>query len=506
MEKFTSDTANPFDIAIIGGGINGCGIARDAAGRGASVYLCEQNDLASATSSASTKLIHGGLRYLEYYEFRLVRESLVEREVLYRMAPHLIRPMRFVFPHLKGLRPAWLIRLGLFLYDHLGGRELLPGTRGLDLTNDEAGQPLKPGLTKAFEYSDCTVDDSRLVIMNALDAAEHGAVIETRTACASAKREDGVWAVTTENTVSGERSVVFARSLINASGPWVTKFIADGLDTGHLSKERVRLVKGSHIVVPSMFSHDRSYIFQNSDGRIVFAIPYAGGFTLVGTTDEDFQGDLSDVAISKAETSYLCALANDYFKTSLSPADVVHSFSGVRPLFDDGASKAQSATRDYVLKVDGGSELPPVLNIFGGKITTYRKLAEHALEKIVGYLPAMKGPWTSTSILPGGRITPGGEVNAARELRETYSFLSDTQALRLISAYGSRAINILGDVTSEAGLGERFGPDLSAKEVEYLMDVEWAKTADDILWRRSKLGLTISGQDAARLGAWMAAR
>jgi len=506
MVNHNPNNLNVYDIAIIGGGVNGCGIARDAAGRGASVYLCEQNDLASATSSASTKLIHGGLRYLEYYEFRLVRESLIEREVLYRMAPHLIRPMRFVFPHLKGLRPAWFIRLGLFLYDHLGGRELLPGTRSIDLAADEAGKPLKPGLSKAFEYSDCWVDDARLVVLNALDAAEHGAVIETQTTCVSAKRKGEFWEITTENRQSGERSTLQARALVNATGPWVTKFIESGLDTGKPSEEKVRLVKGSHIVVPSMFPHGRSYIFQNSDGRIVFAIPYARDFTLVGTTDEDYHGDLSDVAISEEETRYLCSLANDYFKSGISPADVVHSFSGVRPLYDDGASQAQSATRDYVLKVDGNSEQPPVLNIFGGKITTYRKLAEHALEKIAGYLPEMKGTWTATSILPGGRMDPGGEVKAAQDLRRNFPFLSEEQALRMIGAYGFRAKNILGDAKSEADLGERFGNDLSAKEVEYLMDVEWARSAEDILWRRSKLGLTISDTDAARLETWMAAR
>ncbi|PWC31547.1 glycerol-3-phosphate dehydrogenase, partial [Azospirillum sp. TSO22-1] len=361
---------------MIGGGINGCGIARDAAGRGASVFLCEQGDLASATSSASTKLIHGGLRYLEYYEFRLVREALKEREVLWRMAPHIIRPLRFVLPHLAGLRPAWFLRLGLFLYDHLGGRERLPGTRTLDLRTDEAGQPLKPGLKRAFEYSDCWVEDARLVVLNAQDAARLGATIRTRTRCVEAARRDGLWQVTVEDVRTGVRSTIRAKVLVNAAGPWVAEVLEQCLRTevGH----RIRLVQGSHIVVPRLFAHERCYIFQNADGRIVFAIPYERDFTLIGTTDQDYQGDPAGVHATEAEITYLCAAAGEYFATPIRPEDVVWSYSGVRPLFDDGASAAQAATRDYVLALDAPEGGAPLLSVFGGKITTYRKLAEAA--------------------------------------------------------------------------------------------------------------------------------
>jgi glycerol-3-phosphate dehydrogenase len=366
-----------YDLAIIGGGINGCGIARDAAGRGLDVFLCEQGDLAGATSSASTKLIHGGLRYLEYRAFRLVREALEERELLWRMAPHLITPARFVLPHHRGLRPAWLLRLGLMIYDRLGGRRLLPPTRVLDLRNDAAGEALKPGYRKAFEYSDCRVDDARLVIANAIDARDRGATIRTRTRCIRATRQGGLWHLVTEDLASGTETEIVARILINAAGPWVNAVLEQviGLNT----PAHVRMVQGSHIVVPRLFSHERCYMFQGGDGRIVFALPYEGAFTLIGTTDRDYHGDPAMVAASEDEIAYLARAASEYFKTPVHPDDVVWHYSGVRPLYDDGASKAAAATRDYLLELDAPKGQPALISVFGGKITTYRRLAEAAL-------------------------------------------------------------------------------------------------------------------------------
>ncbi len=370
-----------YDLAIIGGGINGCGIARDAAGRGARVYLCEMNDLASGTSSWSTKLVHGGLRYLEYYEFRLVREALIERETLWSIAPHVIEPLRLVLPHHKQLRPAWLLRLGLFLYDHIGGRKLLPPTRTLDLTRDETGLPLKPGLfTKGFEFSDCRVDDSRLVVLNAMDARRHGAVIETRTEAVAASRGAQGWDLTTQNHLTGETRVIRAKALVNAAGPWVAKVMQDCIKAK--SPAKVRLVQGSHIVVPKLYEHDRCYFFQNQDGRIFFAIPYQGDLTLIGTTDHDYEGDPATVRATDSEIAYLCAAASSNFCKVVTPADVVWAFSGVRPLYDDGASEAKAATRDYVFELDRDEPAAPLLSIFGGKITTFRKLAEAALDKL----------------------------------------------------------------------------------------------------------------------------
>ena len=395
----------PFDIAIIGGGVNGCGIARDAAGRGLSVYLCEKSDLAGATSSASTKLIHGGLRYLEYYEFRLVREALMEREVLLRAAPHIVSPLRFVLPHHKGLRPAWLIRLGLLLYDHLGGRKILPSARRIDLSKDAAGAPLKPAFRSGFEYSDCWVDDARLVVLNAIDAAARGAAIETRTEMVKAERRAGGWRIFVRDTSGGLREIN-AKVLVNAAGPWVGEVLSERL--GLPLDAPMRLVKGSHIVVPRLFTHDRAYIFQNADQRIVFAIPYEGDFTLIGTTDLDYDGDPGSPRATKAEIDYLCAAASEYFRQPIDPARVVWTYSGVRPLYDDGASAAQEATRDYVLKVEGGGDLPPVLNIYGGKITTYRRLAEAALEKLQPFLAGLGRPWTADAPLPGGDFPVDG--------------------------------------------------------------------------------------------------
>jgi glycerol-3-phosphate dehydrogenase len=491
----------PFDIAIVGGGINGCGIARDAAGRRLSVFLCEKGDLAGATSSASTKLIHGGLRYLEHYEFRLVREALMEREVLLRAAPHIIWPLRFVLPHHGGLRPAWLIRLGLLLYDHLGGRKLLPPARRLDLTKDAAGEPLKPEFRFAFEYSDCWVEDSRLVVLNAMDAAERGATIATRTETLKAERKGAAWSITLRDSASGATRQVAARTLVNAAGPWVAELTTDRL--GLPLDAPVRLVKGSHIIVPKLFRHERAYIFQNADKRIVFAIPYEHDFTLIGTTDLDFHGDPTEPRITEAETLYLCGAASEYFREPVRPADVVRTYAGVRPLYDDGASEAQAATRDYVLKVEGGEGLPPLLNIYGGKITTYRRLAEAALEKLSPHLGAIAKPWTASTPLPGGDFPVDGFAEQVASLESRCPACRPGQARRLVRAYGTRAQAIVEGVRKDADWGEAFGADLTEREVRYLMQHEWARSAEDVLWRRSKLGLRVGADEARRLDAWM---
>jgi glycerol-3-phosphate dehydrogenase len=494
-----------FDLAIIGGGVNGCGIARDAAGRGNSVFLCEMNDLASGTSSWSTKLVHGGLRYLEYYEFRLVREALIEREILWRIAPHIIRPLRFVLPHHDGLRPAWLLRLGLFLYDHIGGRNLLPPTRSVDLSRDEVGKPLAPGrYTKGFEYSDCFVDDARLVVLTARDAADRGAEIRTRLRAVEIRQADKIWQVTVENTWSGERSTIRARALVNAGGPWVEQVLA--LGAGVNARAKVRLVQGSHIVVPKLYAHDRAYMFQNSDGRIVFVIPYQDDFTLIGTTDRDYDGDPADVKASSEEIQYLCASVSEYLTRPVRPEDVVWTYSGVRPLYDDGASEAKAATRDYVFELDtpGGA---PLLSIYGGKITTHRRLAEEALEWLDPYLRsdrARRG-WTAKSPLPGGDMDVSAIPALSAELVRLYPFLNPSHANRLAHAYGTRAGNLLGKAKSLADLGRSFGAGLTESEVRYLMSSEWARTAEDIVWRRSKLGLRLSASEIAAIDDWITA-
>lgn len=492
-----------FDLAIIGGGINGCGIARDAAGRGNSVFLCEMNDLASGTSSWSSKLIHGGLRYLEYYEFRLVREALLEREVLWQIAPHIIRPLRFVLPHHSGLRPAWLLRLGLFIYDHLGGRHLLPAARTLDLRRDAVGQPLVPGrFTKGFEYSDCFVDDARLVVLNARDAADRGAVIRTRTRAIEAKPQDDCWQVTLEDADTGARSSIKARALVNAGGPWVEDVLSRR--AGINAKAKVRLVQGSHIVVPRLYQHDRAYTFQNGDGRVVFVIPFQNDFTLIGTTDRDYDGDPAKVKASAEEIAYLCQSVNDYLAKQVKPDDVVWAYAGVRPLYDDGASEAKAATRDYVFEFDTPGGLP-LLSIFGGKITTYRRLAEEALERLSPYLHATKKPagWTATAPLPGGDLDVSAVPALAEELRRNNSFLSQSLALRMAHAYGTRASTVLGDASSAADLGQLFGDTLTEREVRYLVSHEFARTAEDIVWRRSKLGLRLSADEVKALDDWI---
>jgi glycerol-3-phosphate dehydrogenase len=493
LRSVAADKANAlYDIAVIGGGINGCGIARDAAGRGWSVFLCEKGDLASATSSASTKLIHGGLRYLEYYQFRLVREALMERETLWRIAPHIVWPLRFVLPHHKGLRPAWLLRLGLFLYDHLGGRKLLPPTRTLRLRNDVSGEPLKPEFTLGFEYSDCWVEDSRLVALNARDAANLGAIIAPRFRCMNGERQDGVWMLSMRDELSGEISQIKARTLVNAAGPWVGDVLALALRND--TPESVRLVKGSHIVVPKLYRHDRCYIFQNADRRVFFAIPYQHDFTLIGTTDLDYVGDPAAAAASDDEIAYLCTAASDYFKAPVTSDRVVWSYSGVRPLYDDGASEAQAATRDYVLKLDAPPDGPALLSVFGGKITTYRRLAESALALLTPYLPAARRAegWTGKAPLPGGDFPVQGFAAQVKAIQTRYPFLEPALTLRLVRAYGALVPEILGNAKSPADLGRIFGADLTEAEVRYLAHREWAMTADDIVWRRSKLGLRLS--------------
>jgi glycerol-3-phosphate dehydrogenase len=490
------------DLLVVGGGVNGCGIARDAAGRGLSVTLAEKGDLAGATSSASTKLIHGGLRYLEYREFRLVREALIEREVLLRAAPHIVWPLRFVLPHHAGLRPWPLLRLGLFLYDHLGGRRILPPTRALDLRRDPAGEPLRPEYRRAFEYSDCWVEDARLVVLNARDAADRGATVLTRTRCVSARREGGLWRAVLRDEETGAQREVAARALVNAAGPWAAEVLGGvaGLNT----PARVRLVKGSHIVTRRLYGHDRCYIFQNADGRICFAIPYEEEFTLVGTTDEEFKGDPATAAISEAETDYLCSAVSGYFRRPVTRDDVVWSYAGVRPLYDDGAGRAQEATRDYVLTLDATQEEAPLLSVFGGKITTYRRLAEAAMAKLAPHFAGLGAPWTAIAALPGGNFPWDGAPALAAELRRGYSFLSEPLARRLVRQYGTRARTMLGEARSMADLGRDFGAGLTEREVAWQMREEWARGPDDVLWRRTKLGLRLDAARRAALAGFMA--
>ena len=487
------------DIFVIGGGINGCGIARDAVGRGYSVRLAEMNDLASGTSSWSSKLIHGGFRYLEHYEFRLVREALSEREVLLNMAPHIIWPLRFILPHHRAMRPAWLLRLGLFLYDHMGKRKLLPGTKLVDLKKGPFGEALKSVFSKGFEYSDCWVNDARLVILNAKDAQERGAVIETRTKVIAARRGAEFWEITTENLRTGETSTHKARLIVNAAGPWVDKVLGEALKSDQ--SKNVRLVQGSHIVVPKIHNHDRAYIFQNADNRIIFALPYEGDYTLIGTTDQDYQGDPSNVEITDTEISYLCSAASEYFEAPINKKEIVWSYSGVRPLFDDGATAAQEATRDYVLRVDGDDL--PIVNIFGGKITTYRKLAETMLEKIEASLGVKKSSWTAGSCLPGGNFKVNDYEVLVSELNTEFAFLDLSLSQRLIRAYGTNAWIIMKGASTFEDMGRTFGASLTEREVIYLMKYEWAECAEDVIWRRSKLGIRLSEQEITELDQWM---
>ena len=495
------DHDSTFDLVVIGGGVNGAGIARDAAGRGYKVLLVEKEDLASATSSASTKLIHGGLRYLEYFEFRLVREALIEREVLLRAAPHIIWPLRFVLPHCPDHRPLWLIRLGLFIYDHLGGRRFLPGCETINLANHVAGHPLKRSLSKAFVYSDCWVQDSRLVVLNALDAAERGATVRTRTECVSARPDGENWRVELADHERGAHYVVEARTLVNATGPWVNEILSERL--GRNLRKRVRMVKGSHIVVPRIFDHDHPYIFQNMDGRIVFAIPYENDFTLIGTTDEDYEGDPGLASNSEGETVYLCSVVNEYLATEVKPSQVVWSYAGVRPLYDDAAENASAATRDYVFDVEGGGDQPVLLSVFGGKLTTYRRLAEHAMEKLEEVLGRKSSSWTASAPLPGGDIAGADFEAALSEFKAQYPWLPAGQAFRYFRNYGTRAHRIIGEARSLADLGECFGGDLYVAELRYLVEKEWVRKAEDLLWRRSKLGLHLDDDAQSRVSAWL---
>ena len=492
----------PVDLLVVGGGVNGTGIARDAVGRGLSVLLCEQDDLASHTSSASSKLIHGGLRYLEHYEFRLVREALIEREVLLRAAPHIIWPLRFVLPYSPEQRPAWMIRLGLFLYDHLGGRARLPGSGRIDLRDDPAGAPLKPEFRTAFSYADCWVDDARLVVLNAKDAAERGAEILCRRRCVEAKRANGLWHATLRPAGGGRERVVRARCLVNATGPWVSRFLTDNLRLPAV--KRVRLVKGSHIVVRRLRDHRDPYILQNSDRRVVFVIPYEQQYSLIGTTDLDYADDPASVEVSGAEIDYLCRAVGRYFKDQPTPERVFWSYAGVRPLYDDASSDVSAVTRDYVVDLDRSGDAP-LLSVFGGKITTYRKLAEHALDKLKSVLGIEGEAWTESAPLPGGDLPRADFEAFLGALKSTYPWLPADLAGRYARAYGTRIERLLDGAGALKDLGEHLGDGLYEAEADYLVRHEWAMTEEDILWRRSKLGLHVGDETKQRLRAWLRA-
>ena len=487
------------DLFVIGGGINGAGIARDAAGRGLSVVLCEKDDLAEGTSSRSGKLVHGGLRYLEYYEFRLVREALIEREVLMNIAPHIIWPMRFVLPHSPQDRPAWLIRLGLFLYDNLGGRKKLPGTRTLNLTRAPEGAPLLDKFTKGFEYSDCWVDDARLVVLNAVDAADHGATVLTRSPCTSARREDGVWRITTRNAVTGETREHRARVLVNAAGPWVTDIVTRV--AGANSARNVRLVKGSHIIVPKFWEGPNAYLVQNHDKRVIFINPYEGDKALIGTTDIAHEGRAEDVTATEDEIIYLLDAVNRYFKEKLVRGDVVEVFSGVRPLFDDGQGNPSAVTRDYVFDLDE-KQGAPLLNIFGGKITTYRELAERGVQKLARFFPDMGRDWTDRAALPGGDMPRADYESFRQQMKAQDPWMPRDLRHHYGRLYGTRVALIVGDATSLKGLGRHFGGQLYEAEARYLVKHEWAQTAEDVLWRRTKHRLHLSVAEQRAFGEW----
>ncbi len=509
LSVLNADDADIFDLVVVGGGINGTGIARDAAGRGLKVLLVERDDLAAHTSSASTKLIHGGLRYLEYYEFRLVREALQERERLIHIAPHISWPMRFVLPQPKGGRPGWMIRIGLWLYDHIGGRQTLPRSHAVRLTETKWGAGLKPAATRGFVYSDAWVDDARLVVLNAMDAAEHGAEILLGAEMTGARIEDGLWRIDlSPNGAAGRPAIanptqVRARALVNAAGPWVASLLDRAPEAA--SQGALRLVKGSHIVVPALYPGEHAFILQNDDKRIVFTIPYEDRFTLVGTTDVVVGQDERDKPrISEAEVDYLCATVNAYFQKQVDPSDVVSTYSGVRPLWDDGAAEAKAVTRDYVLKL-GRESAPQILSVYGGKLTTYRRLAEHALEMLGPFLPKAGPAWTGQAPLPGGDL---GDDFATflDQTRQRYPFLPADIAKRMAHAYGSRMSAVLGAANHWADLGQDFGGGLTEVEAAYLVDHEWARTAEDILWRRTKIGLSCPPETKAALSRWLEAR
>jgi glycerol-3-phosphate dehydrogenase len=489
-----------FDLLVIGGGINGIGIARDAAGRGLSVLVVEKDDLASHTSSWSSKMIHGGLRYLEQYEFRLVGEALAEREVLLSIAAHLVSPMRFIMPHVPELRPRWMIRIGLFLYDHLGRRTSLPGSAGVSLAGPPYNAGLKDSLKNGFLYSDCRVDDARLVVANALDAERLGAQILTRTSCVSARRKVGLWYAQIKGPGAEVREVS-ARAVVNAAGPWVKEVLNDHLHQP--SRDNVRLVKGSHIVVPKVYEGGHAFILQNDDKRVVFMIPYEGRFTLIGTTDVPVQGDPGRPQATDEEVAYLCRAVNRYLSKAVTPSDVVWRYAGIRPLYDDGTSDPSAVTRDYTLRVDDDQGAMAVLSVFGGKITTYRRLAEHAMEKLAPYFPGLKPAWTGKAKLPGSDFN-GPRESAYESLRAAYSQLHAETMAGVFRRHGTLAAEVLGDARSEADLGEHFGAGLYAREVQYMIDKEWARAAEDVLWRRTKSGLHLTAAQAERVAQWMA--
>ncbi len=487
----------PFDLIVIGGGINGVGIARDAAGRGLKVLLCEKDDLAQGTSSRSGKYIHGGLRYLEYYEFRLVREALNEREVLLNAAPHIVWPMRLVLPHSPEQRPAWFIRLGLFLYDHLGGRKTLPGCRRINLRTSPEGDVIKEDFKLAFEYSDCWVDDARLVVLNAVDASARGAMVLTRTEATSARRVDGQWQVEFKNQ-NGETLRATSKVIANAAGPWVEKVI-NGVFSQN-SRRHIRLVKGSHIITKKFWRGDHAYVFQNHDKRIMFINPYQGDLALIGTTDIPFDGRAEDVAIDDNEIDYILASVNRYAESGLTRADVLHSYSGVRPLYDDNAANPSAVTRDYVFEIEGA---PPVLSVFGGKITTYRKLAEHAMRDLRKHFPQMGDDWTARETLPGGDIANSDFENFVDGLKQQHPWLPPELAQSLARRHGTRVTSILAEAKSLSDLGRQFGSGLCEAEVRYLIATEWALTAADILDRRTKVGLRLSQTERDKLQSWL---
>ena len=511
---FTADC----DVLIVGGGINGCGIARDLAGRGWRVVLCEKDDLAAHTSSSSTKLIHGGLRYLEYYEFSLVRKALQEREVLLKSAPHIMRPLRFVMPHDPSMRPAWMIRIGLFMYDHLAKREVLPGSRTVDLRRHEAGAALKPEFRRGFVYSDGWVDDARLVVLNALDARARGAEVLTRTRCISAQREGQGWTAVLEGR-KGQRTVR-ARAVVNAAGPWAEAFlrgVARSAQGEALATRHLRLVKGSHIVVPRVFGHDHAYIFQNPDKRIIFAIPYQDDFTLIGTTDIELQGDDPGAArISDDEVDYLCSQASRYFEKAILPSDVVWTYSGVRPLLDDASGDPSAVTRDYML--ESNTTAAPLLSVWGGKITTFRKLAEDAADEVGRMLGDARAPWTDGAFMAGGDLSAwiGATSRTSRPdddferfvsaVRTRHAWMGAGLARRLARAYGARITEMIGDAQSMNDMGPAVAPGLHERELHYLCNEEWACSGEDVLWRRSKLGLHFTPTEREQVDAWMQAR
>tara|TARA_R110001592_G_scaffold102853_2_gene290049 strand:+ start:2309 stop:3841 length:1533 start_codon:yes stop_codon:yes gene_type:complete len=491
-----NETNELVDVVVVGGGINGTGIAADAAGRGLKVILCEQNDLASATSSNSSKLIHGGLRYLEHYEFKLVRQALAEREVLLKNAPHIIKPLIFRLPHQRHLRPSWLIRAGLFLYDNLAKRVTLPASKGINFYEDS---PLVNSIKKGFEYSDGWVDDARLVTLNALAAQEKGAVIKTQTKCVKAVRENGIWTITLEDTLTGDTSTVHARCVVNASGPWVAKLFSDALTLK--SPQNVRLVKGSHIVVPRIHEQSEAYMLQNADQRIVFVIPFEDDFSLIGTTDVEYKGDPSAVKISEDEIQYLLNITNDYFKNKISREDIVTTFSGVRPLLDDESVNAQAVTRDYTLELQDIDGQAPILSIFGGKITTYRKLAEAVVDRISPYFNNIGGQWTASNPLPGGNFSTIKTLT--KDVKKEFPWLPEKLRTRLIRSYGTRIFALLYNTNNIESLGHYFGADLYEQEINFLIEQEWVIEIEDVIWRRTKRGLYLTKQQVEQIKEYL---